>query len=106
MPGDIPSPPRKNRAFYDEVNQIYKQLFTLDDKIQDYGVQVEHCKELNDISQVIIDLNLNDMTDMLIDSRTAFNDYWENYGYDYDNFKQLFDCSCDILACYLHPNVF
>lgn len=103
MPGDIPSPPRKNRTHYQTVNKLFEQLFKLDDKIHDYGVEWHHCEELDGVSQNLIDMNLLISTDLLIATREAFNENWEMHGPDPINFAMLFDCCCDILSRYLHP---
>ena len=103
MPGDIPSPPRKDPEHYRAVNALFAQLFKLDDKIQDYGIDCEHCEELDGIAQNLIDLNLGISTDLLLESRKAFNDYWEEWGVYDDMFAMLYDCCCDILSRYLHP---
>ena len=103
-PGDIPSPPRKNPAHFRAIHRMFAQMFKLDDKIQEYGVEWHHCEELDGISQNLIDLDLGISTDLLIASREAFNEHWETFGsHDPYNFSMLFDCCCDILGRYLHP---
>jgi hypothetical protein len=103
MPGDIPSPPRKDPEHYRAVNALFVQLFKLDDKIQDYGVENHHCEELDGIAQNLIDLNLGISTDLLIAYRESFNENWEIFGPFPDNFEILYNCCCDILSRYLHP---
>ena len=115
MPGDIPSPPRKDPEHYRTVNALFEMLFRLDDKIQEYRSAIElrdelveinneYSEVLDGIAQNLIDLNLGISTDLLIQTRKLFNENWEHWeGNYYDNFMMLHDCCCDILSRYLHP---
>jgi hypothetical protein len=115
MPGDIPSPPRKDPTHYRAVNTLFEMLFRLDDKMQEYRdnletsdelvpIDNEYAEVLDGIAQNLIDLNLGISTDLLIQTRQVFNERWEELdGNYYDNFMMLYDCCCDILSRYLHP---
>lgn len=78
------------------------QLIRLDDRVQEYGVQSEHCEELHGIAQNVIDFGLP-LEEPLPSVLAGFTKYWELFGSDLGNFYMLYNCCMDTLSRMTHP---
>jgi hypothetical protein len=83
-------------------HRLMQQLIKLWDRVQDYGVQSEHCEELHGIAQNIIGLGLP-IEEPLPSVLAGFTKYWETFGSDSGNFNMLYDCCMDTLSRIVHP---